>query len=206
MNKQLLGDRLDEDCIYLCGQSLGLQPKEAQSNVLRVLDNWSQYTVHTHTHGYLPAAFCDLPPKRPMATLAGCSENEIAIMNGLSVNLQILFSTFYRPTATRNKILIEDQAFSSDMVGLLFRALESGLRTFTPKAPAKPFSDLFQYVVQSQIRLHNLQPDECLITILPREVSACQQQPSRIKILNSNRENVQGRTLHTRRGSDESDR
>lgn len=117
VNKELLGAQLDEDCIYLCGQSLGLQPKEARTNVNKVLDNWAKYTVHTHMEGYLPAAFCDLPPKRNMAKLAGCSENEVAIMNGLSVNLQILFSTFYRPTASRYKILIEDQAFSSDMVG-----------------------------------------------------------------------------------------
>lgn len=115
-----MGDKLlDEECIYFCGQSLGLLPLKAKDNVNKVLENWANYTVHTHTDGYLPAAFCDLPPKNSMAKLVGANEDEIAIMNGLSVNLHILFSTFYRPTGSRNKILIEDQAFSSDMVNLL---------------------------------------------------------------------------------------
>lgn len=116
MNRKLLVNRLEEECIFLCGQSLGLMPLEARNNVNKVLDNWAYYAVHTHTDGYLPAAFCDLPPKMAMARLVGASESEIAIMNGLSVNPHILLCTFYRPTATRNKILIEDHAFSSDMV------------------------------------------------------------------------------------------
>lgn len=62
------------------------------------------------------AAFCDLSPKAIMAELVGAEEHEIAIMNGLSVNLHLLLCTFYRPNGKRNKILIEDQAFSSDMV------------------------------------------------------------------------------------------
>lgn len=51
-----------------------------------------------------------------MCKLVGAKESEISIMNGLTVNLHILFSTFYRPTKIRNKIIIEDHAFSSDMV------------------------------------------------------------------------------------------
>lgn len=42
----------DQDCIYLCGQSLGLCPKSARQNVLKVMDNWASLGVHTHTEGY----------------------------------------------------------------------------------------------------------------------------------------------------------
>lgn len=105
-----------EECIYLCGQSLGLKPKSLDANVKRVLDSWNQYGVHSHFHGYMPAALSDLPAKKPMAKMVGAKENEVALMNGLSVNLHLLLATFYRPDSNRYKLLIEDHAFPSDTV------------------------------------------------------------------------------------------
>lgn len=106
----------DEDCIYLCGQSLGLKPKSLDENVQKVLDSWSQRGVHSHFHGYMPAALSDLPAKKPMAKLVGTKENNVAILNGLTVNLHLLLATFFRPTEKRFKILIEEHAFPSDTV------------------------------------------------------------------------------------------
>ena len=46
--------------------------------------------VFTHFHGTLPAATCDQPGKAFTAELVGAvSEDEVVIMNGLSVNLVI---------------------------------------------------------------------------------------------------------------------
>lgn len=95
---------------------MGLKPKSLDLYVQGVLDNWANRAVHSHFHGYLPAALSDLPPKEPMARLVGARPHEIAIMNGLTVNLHVLLSSFYRPTQERHKIIIEDHAFCSDMV------------------------------------------------------------------------------------------
>lgn len=110
----------DEDCLYLCGQSLGLKPKSVDENVQKVLDNWSNRGVHSHFHGYMPAALSDLPAKKPMAKIVGAKENEIAILNGLTVNLHLLLATFYRPNEKRYKMIIEEHAFPSDMVRFFF--------------------------------------------------------------------------------------
>ena len=106
----------NEDCLYLCGQSLGLKPKSIRRYVDDVLDTWGSKGVHSHFNGQLPAALADMPPKQPMARMVGASPSEVALMNGLTVNLHLLLCTFYRPTARRHKIIIEEHAFSSDMV------------------------------------------------------------------------------------------
>lgn len=106
----------EEDCLYLCGQSLGLKPKSVDSYVQDVLDSWARTGVNCHFNGHLPAAFADIPPKEPMSRLVGAKSSEVAILNSLSVNLHVLLCTFYQPTEQRNKIIIEEHAFSSDMV------------------------------------------------------------------------------------------
>ena len=107
---------VDEDCLYLCGQSLGLKPKILDENVMKVLDSWSKRGVHSHFHGYMPAALSDMPAKKPMAKIVGAQEHEIAILNGLTVNLHLLLATFYRPNQKRFKLIIEEHAFPSDTV------------------------------------------------------------------------------------------
>lgn len=82
----------------------------------KVLDSWSQRGVHSHFHGYMPAALSDLPAKKPMAKLVGTKENNVAILNGLTVNLHLLLATFFRPNEKRFKIIIEEHAFPSDTV------------------------------------------------------------------------------------------
>ncbi|CAG2171465.1 unnamed protein product [Oppiella nova] len=128
-----------EECLYLCGQSLGLEPKPLGKYVNQVLDNWAQKGVHSHFHGYLPAALSDLMPKAPMARIVGAKQHEVALMNALTVNLHLLLSTFYRPSQRRHKIIIEEHAFSSDM-----------------------------FVVKSQIRSHGLSPEDSLLCLKPR--------------------------------------
>ncbi|XP_021370062.1 kynureninase-like [Mizuhopecten yessoensis] len=75
-----------------------------------------------------------------MATLVGGIPGEVAIMNGLSVNLHLLLTSFYRPTPHRHKIICESQAFPSD-----------------------------NYAYQSQISLHGYDPITSLICVEPRK-------------------------------------
>ena len=79
--------------------------------------------------------------KEKLKLFLGYSENEIAIMNSLSVNLHLMMATFYRPSQLKHKILIEGNAFSSD-----------------------------RYVVNSQLKFHGLD-ESSLITISPGEDS-----------------------------------
>ena len=126
--------------LYFCGNSLGLQPRRAREAVLDELTAWRDLAVEGHFKGQRPwTSYNDLL-REPMARLVGAKPLEVAIMNSLTVNLHLLMVSFYRPLGQRNKILIEDQSFPSD-----------------------------RYAVESQIRMHGLDPAECLVEIAPAE-------------------------------------
>jgi kynureninase len=133
-----------EECIYLCGHSLGLQPKSARTYLEQELNDWARLGVEGHFHAKKPW----LPYHRLLteqtAILVGAEPLEVVVMNSLTVNLHLMMASFYRPTPQKHKILIERGAFPSD-----------------------------QYAVKSQIRFHNYEPATSLIELTPREGESC---------------------------------
>ena len=126
-------------CAYFCGNSLGLQPKAARAAVEQELDDWARLGVEGHFHGTSPWLRYHETLADATARLVGARPLEVVVMNSLTVNLHLLLVSFYRPTATRYKILLEGGAFPSD-----------------------------QYALESQARLHGLDPDDALVELLPR--------------------------------------
>jgi kynureninase len=127
------------DCIYLCGHSLGLQPKSTREYVEQELQDWSRLGVEAHFHARNPWMPYHEILTESISRLVGALPIEVVAMNSLTVNLHLMMASFYRPTAKRNKILIEVNAFPSD-----------------------------QYAVKSQIQYHGFDPAESLIEITPR--------------------------------------
>ncbi len=133
-----------EECIYLCGHSLGLQPKTAHSYIEQELQDWSRLGVEGHFHGRNPWMPYHRLLTQQTAALVGADPREVVVMNSLTVNLHLMMATFYRPTTARHKIVIERGAFPSD-----------------------------QYAVKSQIRFHEFDPATSLIELTPREGESC---------------------------------
>lgn len=120
-------------CTYLCGNSLGLQPKRTATRIQQYLDTWGAQGVQGH---FKPLKDSSLPiwldadarAARMMAPLVGAEESEVAIMQTLTVNLHMLMSAFYKPDANgRHKIILESKAFPSDHVSMLAQCLLSTL-------------------------------------------------------------------------------
>lgn len=140
---------LGEEQIYLCGNSLGLQPKSAKKAIENELEDWGQWGVEGHFHSRKPWFHYHKFLTAYAAEIAGAKEHEVVVMNHLTVNLHLLMFSFYRPTFVdeenkrqpkRYKIIMEAGAFPSDM-----------------------------YAVQSQVESYGFNYDEAVIEMLPRE-------------------------------------
>ncbi len=107
-------ESLAGECVYLVGNSLGLQPRETSGAITQDLDAWARLGVEGHFH----AAHAWFPAhefvRGGLATIAGALPREVVAMNSLTTNLHLLMASFYRPSRERHAIVIEDTAFPSD--------------------------------------------------------------------------------------------
>ena len=110
-------DKHGNTSTYMNGNSLGCQPKKAQEYSEKVFKDWAKTGLGMHFDGaFLPAVKCDLYTQDGFGKLVGAKnpEVEVVAMNGLSVNLHLFLSSFYRPAGNKTKILLEKGAFPSD--------------------------------------------------------------------------------------------
>ena len=113
--------------IYFAGNSLGLMPKAARKIVEQELDNWAELAVDAHHRAGTPWYSYHESLREPTARLIGAQPNEVICMNSLTVNLHLMLATFYRPTKSRNKILMEEPAFPSDTYAIKSQIIHRGL-------------------------------------------------------------------------------
>jgi kynureninase len=126
--------------IYFAGNSLGLMAKSARGIVEEELDNWAKLGVDAHHATGTPWYTYHEALREPTARLVGAKSLEVICMNSLTVNLHLMMATFYRPTKSRFKILMEEPAFPSDT-----------------------------YAIKTQIAHHGLDPNDALILARPRK-------------------------------------
>ena len=124
--------------VYLCGNSLGLQPRSARALVEEEMEAWAALAVDGHFKANAPWVSYHELLREAGARLVGAQPGEVAMMNGLTVNLHLMMATFYRPERGRHVVLIEEGAFPSD-----------------------------RYAVVSQIRHHGHDPATSLLLVGP---------------------------------------
>lgn len=112
--------------IYLCGNSLGLQPVSTRAYVEQELLDWENMGVEGHFHAQNPWMPYHEFLTASTAKLVGAKPEEVVVMNGLSVNLHLMMVSFYRPTKDRFKILIEADAFPSDIYAVKSQLIYHG--------------------------------------------------------------------------------
>jgi kynureninase len=126
--------------IYFAGNSLGLMPMAAKKVVDDELDNWAKLGVDAHHATGTPWYSYHEALRGPTSRVVGAKPVEVICMNSLTVNLHLMMATFYRPTKSRFKILMEEPAFPSDT-----------------------------YAIKTQIVHHGLDPKDALVLARPHE-------------------------------------
>jgi len=124
--------------IYLCGNSLGLQPRTAAQYVNQELEDWAAMGIDGYDNAHHPWVSYNRPLIQGLMPLTGAKEDELVVMNSLTVNLHLMLVTFFRPNINRFKIILGNNPFSSD-----------------------------RYAVESHLRFHGLDPREALIVLEP---------------------------------------
>lgn len=122
--------------IYLCSNSLGLQPRNVREVIEHDLKNWGDLGVDGHFHGDRPWYTYQEDLRQSHANLVGALPDEVVLMNGLTVNLHLMLETFYRPHGERSQILLDAPTFPSDL-----------------------------YAVQSHLRLRGHEPAQDLVSL-----------------------------------------
>jgi len=145
--------------IYFAGNSLGLMPKSAREVVDQELDDWAKLGVDAHLNAKTPWYTYHEPLREPTARIVGAKPVEVICMNSLTMNLHLMMATFYRPTKSRFKILMEDPAFPSDT-----------------------------YAIKTQIRHHGLEPKDALVLANPRKGEFTARTEDIINLIEENRD------------------
>lgn len=128
-----------EKCIYLAGNSLGLQPRNVHKYISEELEDWASFGVEGHFHGRHPWLPYHEFLTEMSARVVGAKPLEVVVMNTLTTNLHLMMVSFYRPDKKRFKILVEQGAFPSD-----------------------------QYAVASQADFHGFDPKDAVVELKPR--------------------------------------
>lgn len=128
-----------DEAVYLAGNSLGLQPRKVGEYIGNELQDWASYGVEGHFHARKPWLPYHENLTEMSARLVGALPVEVVVMNTLTVNLHLMMVSFYKPQASRFKILVESGAFPSD-----------------------------QYAVASQAAFHGFDPGEAVIELVAR--------------------------------------
>ena len=129
-----------EEHVYLCGNSLGLQAKRTKSFINQELEDWATFGVEGHFHAKNPWMPYHEFLTESYSKIVGSKQSEVVAMNTLTVNLHLMMVSFYRPNEKRHKIIIEADAFPSDI-----------------------------YAVESQIKYHGYSVNDSLIKLTPRD-------------------------------------
>lgn len=138
-----IASSVDDEAIYFCGNSLGLQPKAMSEYLASYLKTWGSIAVGGHFTQLEESplvAYQDMAAdcSRKMAPVVGAAPEEVVAMNTLTVNLHLMMAAFYHPSGTKTKILNEWRPFPSDW-----------------------------YAIESQIAWHGLDPQEHMVLVEP---------------------------------------
>ena len=129
-----------ENQIYMDGNSLGLCSKDAEAAVLRALEDWKTHGIGIWTGAETNYFLYHDVIGAKIARLINARPEEVTVCGNTTANVHQCIATFWQPTESRYKILIDNLNFPTD-----------------------------RYAVTSQIAARGMDPDEVLKVVESRD-------------------------------------
>ena len=103
-----------EDHYYMDGNSLGLMSKDAEKRMLEVMNHWKEEGIKIW--GIKDSKYFLYPQYlgSMMAQLIHADSDEVIALGSITSNIHQALMTFYKPTAKRHKILVDNLNFPTD--------------------------------------------------------------------------------------------
>ena len=162
---------LDDEGIYFCGNSLGLQPRAVGEYMNAYLKTWGSIAVGGHFTNFDDSPltpYQDLAADcaRKMSEIVGAAPSEIVAMNTLTINLHLMMAAFYKPTAKKHMIMCEWRPFPSDWYAIESQIEWHGLDPKKSMLLVQP-DDGYMMTTQNILRLIDQNADELALIMLP---------------------------------------
>ncbi|MFD2130535.1 kynureninase [Pseudogracilibacillus auburnensis] len=126
--------------IYLDGNSLGLLSKRAEKSVVEMIDSWKNLGIDGWVDAEEPWFFLSERLGSMTAPLIGADPDEVIVTGSTTINLHQILATFFHPSSKRNKIIVDELNFPTDI-----------------------------YAVTSQLQSHRLDPEQHLIKVKSKD-------------------------------------
>lgn len=126
--------------IYMDGNSLGLCSRDAERAVLRAMDDWKTLGINIWTGAQTDYFLYHDVIGAKLARLIGARPEEVTVCANTTLNVHQCCATFWKPTAERFRILVDDQNFPTD-----------------------------RYALESQIKTRGMEPADVLKTVRSRD-------------------------------------
>lgn len=158
--------------IYFVGNSLGAQPKAVRDYLDAQLETWASIGVNGHftdMEGSPLTQWQDMAEDcaKKSADLVGASPHEIVVMNTLTINLHLMMASFYKPTATRHKIILEWKPFPSDHYAIESQVVWHGLDPEKSMVKIEPDDDYSRISTEKVLATIDQHADETALLLLP---------------------------------------
>lgn len=153
---------MEQEQIYMDGNSLGLMSKRAEAKLLSLMDSWKSYGIDGWMEGDNPWFTLAENMSARIAPLVGAQANEVMVTGSITSNIHQMLSTVFQPTPERSVILVDELNFPSDIY-----AVESHirLRGLDPSAAMRKIKSRDGYTLELEDVLAQLTEDVAIVLL-----------------------------------------
>ncbi|MHA1441763.1 MAG: kynureninase, partial [Candidatus Heimdallarchaeota archaeon] len=95
---------IQDDIIYMDGNSLGLLSKESEKAMLRIINEWKTIAIGGWLEPEQPWFYFSEKLGEKVSSIVGAKPVEVVATGTTTVNIHALISSFYKPKGKRTKI------------------------------------------------------------------------------------------------------